>query len=110
MGMWLARLQGEAASPNDPTKPTNPSSVGFEGCQPASPTDLEQCDESRARAQGADAELLSELLAAAMLCCDFWGDDSSARAEMVADIHRTLEHQRRDLLAHLQSMYGRPKG
>jgi hypothetical protein len=110
MGVWLARLQSETTSSDDPTKPTNPTSVGFVGNQSESTTDLDQCYESMSRAQATDADLLPELIAAAMLCCDFWGDGSSARTEMVADIHRTPEYQRGDLLAHLQSVYGKAKG
>jgi hypothetical protein len=63
-----------------------------------------------APALSAEAELERQLVEAAMRACDHWGDSPAAKAEMLADIHRTPQHQRLSLLEHFLAAYGMPKG
>ena len=48
-----------------------------------------------------------ELLAAADLACDHWGDSQVARDQMRQDIETTPSHLRADLLEHFERSYPR---
>lgn len=48
---------------------------------------------------------LRDLLAAAQLACDHWGDSQEARRAMRADCLATPPHLRADLIQHFQENY-----
>lgn len=50
---------------------------------------------------------LAALLDAAMLACDFWGDDADKREAMRQDCLTVPVHQRRALTEHFHELYGR---
>lgn len=53
--------------------------------------------------------LASELLTAAMRCCDHWKDGPVAREQMRLDVEGTPAHLQADLLAHFQQTYPNTK-
>ena len=53
------------------------------------------------------SRITSELLTAAMRCCDHWNDGPEAREQMRLDVEGTPPHLRADLLDYLQQTYGR---
>lgn len=56
-----------------------------------------------------EIELEHQLLEAAMLASDFWGDSQAARFEMIADIKTTPLNKRQELLEHFLAAYGKAK-
>lgn len=124
---WLSRLKSAYPAEVNPTKPTKPGFVGFVGCPPGQP------EKSRAVSYAAnDAEgflerdalpefgagmsrcgaehLMSELLTAAMRCCDSHGDGSDAREEMRRQCMEMPPSLRGDLLLFLRRAYPEPNG
>ena len=55
------------------------------------------------------ARLTTELLQAAMRCCDHHRDDPEAREQMRQDVLATPAHQQADLLDHFQQTYPNTK-
>ena len=49
----------------------------------------------------------AEVVDAAMLACDYWGDRPAAREQMRRDVEATPEHLRADLLEHFRAAYPR---
>ena len=67
------------------------------------------CSSTRQGTSTDVVELESQLIKAAMLACEHWGDSQAARIEMVADIKATPHHLRQDLLEYFLSAYGKAK-
>jgi hypothetical protein len=138
MGKWMSRLETSKSPDGDPAKTTKTvgthsdgvsvvsvgpqtgsiqKSEGLHVAAQAQPHTAECPTPAMSKApptpasasgSGDDGEL-EQLLAAAMRCCDYWGDSDQARTEMVADIKATPQHLRQDLLDHFQSTYGKAK-
>lgn len=137
MGKWMSRLETSKRPDGDPAKTTKTlqmqdevvsvvsvalaagnfqKSEGLHGASQAQPQTADPTSVMRkapltpasSSGSGRDGEL-DQLLAAAMRCCDYWGDSDQARAEMVADIKVTPKHLRQDLLEHFLSAYGKSK-
>ena len=53
-----------------------------------------------------DTRLLDSLLAAAMRCCDHYGDDEDARKQMREECLATPPHLQAELLAYFKQNYG----
>ncbi len=51
-------------------------------------------------------DLLEELMAAAMHCCDVHGDSTQARAQMREEVMATPQELQADLLEHFKTTYG----
>jgi hypothetical protein len=137
MGKWMSRLEASKRPDGDPAKTTKTpqmqdevvsvvsvaltawnfqKSEGLLGASQAQPQTADPTSVMRkapltpasASGSGSDGEL-DQLLAAAMRCCNYWGDSDQARAEMVADIKATPQHLRQDLLEHFLCAYGKAK-
>ena len=138
MGKWMSRLKTSKSPDGGPAKTTKTVgthshgvsvvSVGpqsgsiqksevLHGASKAQPQTAEYPTPAMSKApptpasasdSGGDGEL-EQLLAAAMRCCDYWGDSDQARAEMVADIKATPQHLRQGLLEHFLVAYGKAK-
>jgi hypothetical protein len=137
MGKWMSRLETSKQPDGDPAKTTKTpqmqdevvsvvyvaltagnfqKSEGLHGASQAQPQTADPTSVMRkapltpasSSGSGCDDEL-DQLLAAAMRCCDYWGDSDQARAEMVADIKAIPTHLRQDLLGHFLVVYGKAK-
>ena len=138
MGKWMSRLEASKSPDGDPAKTTKTlgtqservsvvsvgpqtgsvqKSAGLHGASQGQPLKAEYPKPLMSKAlltlaeasgSGGDGEL-NQLLAAAMLCCDYWMDSPEARAQMVADICGTPQHNRQELLEHFLVAYGKSK-
>lgn len=70
----------------------------------AAPYPYEKRKPSKPAAMPAD---LVDLLQAAMLACDFWGDGADKREAMLQHCLTVPVHQRRELTEHFRDLYGR---
>ena len=70
----------------------------------AAPTPFDRKPAPRPAAMPAD---LVDLLQAAMLACDFWGDSADKREAMRQHCLTVPVHQRRELTEHFHELYGR---
>lgn len=60
---------------------------------------------SQLAALASPSPINTELMAAAMLACDRWGDSQHARGEMRAQVLQTPTHLKGDLLDHFRAVY-----